>query len=70
MAGLDIRNSGWVSESFEAQLGGSVCPGNPGLEVWNGPEFRTYSPPRSRVGLARAIPCTSALCSIMWTACM
>ena len=41
MAGLDILNSSWVSESSEARFGGSVCPGNPGLEVWNGLEFRT-----------------------------
>ena len=41
MAGLDTRNSGWVSESSEAQIGGSVCPGDPGLEVYKSPEFRT-----------------------------
>ena len=34
MAGMDTRNSGWVLESSEAQLGHSTHPGNPGLEVW------------------------------------
>ena len=49
MAGLDIRNSGWVLESSEAQIGGSVCPGNPGLEESGIPDLIS-APVKSGLG--------------------